>query len=145
MSLWSEIFERLLYYFDTSNAARPSTNIQLVFVRNEILNQILSSPALQPLGKVSYCLYIIHPFVQILQFRSITSNRKYSDFLQGSLIIGDICYAVVFAIFLHLTVEAPTLKLENIFLASLRGGNAKNKDEEKHEMYKSNGEEKGQV
>ncbi|RZF44229.1 hypothetical protein LSTR_LSTR003869 [Laodelphax striatellus] len=25
--------------------------------QSEILNQILSSPALQPLGKVSYCLY----------------------------------------------------------------------------------------
>ncbi|XP_039295004.1 uncharacterized protein LOC120353848 [Nilaparvata lugens] len=118
--------------------------MEIIKYFSELLNQILSSSSLQPLGKVSYCLYVIHPFVQMLQYRSVSSSRKYSDLLQGSLVIGDICYSVVFAIILHLTVEAPTLKLENIFLANLRD-NSKTKEEERLEMFKSNSDEKGQV
>ncbi|RZF38761.1 hypothetical protein LSTR_LSTR011985 [Laodelphax striatellus] len=88
------------------------------------LNRFLSTPVLQVLGKLSYSFFLIHPFVQFLQYRSVSEPRKYSDFLQGSILLGDIFYSLGFATVLHLAVEAPTLKLEKIFFENSKLGGA---------------------
>ncbi|XP_039295369.1 O-acyltransferase like protein [Nilaparvata lugens] len=90
-----------------------------------VLNSFLSSPVMQFLGKISYSFYLIHPFVQMIQIRNVTGSRKYSDLLQGSILLGDIFYSLPFAIILYLAVEAPFLKLEKILhkTSKICGGN----------------------
>ncbi|XP_075234644.1 nose resistant to fluoxetine protein 6-like isoform X2 [Lycorma delicatula] len=85
------------------------------------VNNFLSSYMFHPLSRISYSFYLVHIIGQFLQYRYVYVPRHYSDITQFSLLAGDVVIAVIFAVILHLTVEAPTLNLEKLFTKKQKG------------------------
>lgn len=53
-----------------------------------IVNSILSHPIWQPLGRLNYCMYLVHITVQTINFGTVRTDAYFSDYrLVSSFII----------------------------------------------------------
>ncbi|XP_075234537.1 nose resistant to fluoxetine protein 6-like [Lycorma delicatula] len=79
-----------------------------------MLNSFLSYETFHYLGKLSYCLYLTHPFIQQLQFGYVDTPRKFTNVSQISLTLGDLFYSIIFSLLAHIAVEAPAINIQKI-------------------------------
>lgn len=90
----------------------------IMFCRTEsssLLNKFLSARIFIPLSKLSYCIYLVFPIVQIYQqylpMTFITSSVE--------LLVFDLMIAIFFSIILHVIIEEPFRKLGNLVAIGL--------------------------
>ncbi|KAJ9598095.1 hypothetical protein L9F63_026800, partial [Diploptera punctata] len=75
------------------------------------VNRILSWEILQPLSRLTYCIYIIYfPFL-LVRNSSIKNASDFTDYKQIHRILGTMVYVILLAIPTYLTFEAPVFAL----------------------------------
>ncbi|XP_046663302.1 nose resistant to fluoxetine protein 6-like [Homalodisca vitripennis] len=77
-----------------------------------IIDKILSWKALIPLSRLTYCVYLLHFFVQQLQIYRTRTSVTVDTFDIWYLFFSDVFISYILATFLYLGVEAP---VSNIF------------------------------
>ncbi|EGT37269.1 hypothetical protein CAEBREN_13329 [Caenorhabditis brenneri] len=124
-AVWTD-FEKATYY----NFSRFlwAIAVSWVIVANHMgwggpINNFMSHPIWQPLGKLSYCAYIVHFFL-IAFYTNINDSpmHYYSTFqvwIYYAVPITIIAY--IFAFFWSCLFEVPTLKLEKMLIEALLG------------------------
>ncbi|XP_067000008.2 nose resistant to fluoxetine protein 6-like [Anabrus simplex] len=102
---------------------RPLFSVGIAFImmvcttgNGGFVNKILSYPPLVPLSRLSYCIFLVHPMVQMLHFGGL---RAPADIAYVSLVwlsIGDLVLSTACALILYLTIEQPLEELGRILL-----------------------------
>lgn len=77
-----------------------------------IVNSILSHPAWQPLGRLNYCMYLVHMAVQTINFGTVRTDAYFSDYRLYLNFWSTFGISVLVAIVLSLSFEAPVLVIE---------------------------------
>ncbi|XP_055915469.1 nose resistant to fluoxetine protein 6-like [Eupeodes corollae] len=85
-----------------------------------LINSFLSHPYWQPLGRLSYSLYLVHLTVIKLNFGIIRSEMYFSDYYMMLQFWSAFGVAIFFALALSLAFESPILVLEKFIFG---GGN----------------------
>uniref|UniRef100_A0A182YEG2 Acyltransferase 3 domain-containing protein n=1 Tax=Anopheles stephensi TaxID=30069 RepID=A0A182YEG2_ANOST len=88
---------------------------------NGVLKRILNYPFFEPLGRLAYGAYLIHPFVMRYMFISGRGPVYYSDTLTLSLVFGAIVMSCLLSLALCLLLELPTSALQNQLFGSFTG------------------------
>ncbi|KAF6211749.1 hypothetical protein GE061_012264 [Apolygus lucorum] len=81
---------------------------------------ILSWEVFGPLGKLTFCIYLIHVGVMLVDVASIRNTIYYSDFFEVHSFLGDMVLCVVVAAVFSLLFEAPLMTLEKLVFAPSR-------------------------
>lgn len=82
------------------------------------INSFLSHPYWQPLARLSYSLYLIHPTVMLFMLGSAKSSTFMSDWNFIYMFWGDLGYSLTISIFLVLAFELPVPILEGFIFKS---------------------------
>ncbi|XP_052895879.1 uncharacterized protein LOC128303065 [Anopheles moucheti] len=90
---------------------------------NGVLQRILNYPFFEPLGRLAYGAYLIHPFVMRYMFVSARGPVYYSDILTLSLVLGATVMSCLMSLLFCLLLELPTSALQNILFGSFKGSN----------------------
>ncbi|XP_049293321.1 O-acyltransferase like protein-like [Anopheles funestus] len=90
---------------------------------NGVLQRMLNYPFFEPLGRLTYGAYLIHPFVMRYMFVSTRGPVYYSDTLTLSLVFGATVISYLMSLFLCLLLELPRSALQNQVFGSLKGRN----------------------
>uniref|UniRef100_A0A0A9W997 Nose resistant to fluoxetine protein 6 n=2 Tax=Lygus hesperus TaxID=30085 RepID=A0A0A9W997_LYGHE len=81
------------------------------------VNGILSWEIFGPLGKLTYCIYLIHVGVMLVGVASVRHTIYYSDYFEVHSFLGDMVLCVVVAAAFSLLFEAPLMTLEKLVLS----------------------------
>ncbi|KAG8271370.1 hypothetical protein J6590_064682 [Homalodisca vitripennis] len=76
-----------------------------------LINRFLSWPGFRPLGKLTYCVFLVHVIPINNQVYSIHDPIVYSFIDTVYLFNGDMIISFAMALVCHLTVEAPCSRL----------------------------------
>ncbi|XP_039275927.1 nose resistant to fluoxetine protein 6 [Nilaparvata lugens] len=89
------------------------------------VNAFLSWGAvMQPLGKLTYCIYLVHILILKVQMCAQRTPANFSDITRVTIAFGDVIASMLLAVIFYLLIEAPWCSLERIFLGS-EGENTK--------------------
>ncbi|CAO4381665.1 unnamed protein product [Caenorhabditis nigoni] len=124
-TVWTD-FEKATYY----NFSRFlwSIAVSWVIIANHMgwggpINNFMSHPIWQPLGRLSYCAYIVHffliPFYENLNDSPMHYYSTFQIWIYYAVPITIIAY--VFAFFWSCLFEIPTLKLEKMLIEAIMG------------------------
>ncbi|XP_055545796.1 nose resistant to fluoxetine protein 6-like [Wyeomyia smithii] len=80
------------------------------------VNGILCLPIWQPLGRLSYCLYLLHLPIQTMLTGSLRTVRHFSDLQTVHTFWGDFSLTLIVAVAWTLCFEAPVGKLDGLLL-----------------------------
>ncbi|XP_053681623.1 nose resistant to fluoxetine protein 6-like [Sabethes cyaneus] len=80
------------------------------------VNTILCLPVWQPLGRLSYCLYLVHLPIQTMLTGSLRTVRSFSDLQTIHTFWGDFCYTLIVAVAWTLCFEMPIANLDGLLL-----------------------------
>uniref|UniRef100_A0A182WLD6 Acyltransferase 3 domain-containing protein n=1 Tax=Anopheles minimus TaxID=112268 RepID=A0A182WLD6_9DIPT len=87
---------------------------------NGVLQRIFNYPFFEPLGRLAYGAYLIHPFVMRYMFISTRGPVHYSDTLLLSLVLGATVMSCLLSLLLCLLLELPTSALQNQLFGSFK-------------------------
>ncbi|XP_069112030.1 nose resistant to fluoxetine protein 6-like isoform X2 [Argopecten irradians] len=76
------------------------------------INTFLSWSPFIPLGRLTYCAYLVHPVIIFAYLRSLRENVYATDFVMVYQFIGHLVTAYLAAFVLSLTFESPMMGLE---------------------------------
>uniref|UniRef100_A0A182QFB6 Acyltransferase 3 domain-containing protein n=1 Tax=Anopheles farauti TaxID=69004 RepID=A0A182QFB6_9DIPT len=97
---------------------------------NGVLQRMLNYPFFEPLGRLAYGAYLIHPFVMRYMFVSARGPVYYSDSLTISLVFGATVMSCLMSLFLCMLIELPTSALQNHLFGGFKGRKPTNVDPE---------------
>ncbi|XP_055844708.1 nose resistant to fluoxetine protein 6-like [Episyrphus balteatus] len=83
-----------------------------------LINSILSHPIWQPLGRLNYCMYLVHMAVQTINFGTVRTDAYFSDYRLYLNFWSTFGISVLVAILLSLSFEAPVLAIEKVLFAT---------------------------
>uniref|UniRef100_A0A182I2D8 Acyltransferase 3 domain-containing protein n=1 Tax=Anopheles arabiensis TaxID=7173 RepID=A0A182I2D8_ANOAR len=92
----------------------------LIYGVNGVFKRVLNYPFFEPLGRLSYGAFLVHPFVMLLMFFSARGPVHYSDLLTLSLVFGATVMSCLMALVLCLLIELPTTALQNHLFGSFK-------------------------
>ncbi|XP_061496527.1 O-acyltransferase like protein-like, partial [Anopheles gambiae] len=92
----------------------------LIYGVNGVFKRVLNYPFFEPLGRLSYGAFLVHPFVMRLMFFSARGPVHYSDLLTLSLVFGATVMSCLMALVLCLLIELPTTALQNHLFGSFK-------------------------
>jgi peptidoglycan/LPS O-acetylase OafA/YrhL len=84
------------------------------------LPRVLSHPAFLVLSKLTFCCYVIHPLVIWTYWASQHQLPTFSEITTYSNFAGHMVWAFIAALVLHVTVEVPFAKLNNLLVKLLK-------------------------
>uniref|UniRef100_A0A1Y9IS55 Acyltransferase 3 domain-containing protein n=1 Tax=Anopheles merus TaxID=30066 RepID=A0A1Y9IS55_ANOME len=87
---------------------------------NGVVKRMLNYPFFEPLGRLTYGAFLVHPFVMRFMFASVRAPAHYSDLLTLSLVFGATVMSYLMALVLCLLIELPTTALQNHFFGSFK-------------------------
>uniref|UniRef100_A0A1Y9J069 Acyltransferase 3 domain-containing protein n=1 Tax=Anopheles quadriannulatus TaxID=34691 RepID=A0A1Y9J069_ANOQN len=87
---------------------------------NGVVKRMLNYPFFEPLGRLTYGAYLVHPFVMRYMFVSVRAPVHYSDLLALSLVFGATVISYLLALVLCLLFELPTTALQNHLFGSFK-------------------------
>ncbi|XP_040153938.1 O-acyltransferase like protein-like [Anopheles arabiensis] len=87
---------------------------------NGVVKRMLNYPFFEPLGRLAYGAYLVHPFVMRYMFVSVRGPVHYSDLLTLSLVFGATVMSCLMALVLCLLIELPTTALQNHIFGSFK-------------------------
>lgn len=93
-----------------------------------IVNSILSHPFWQPLGRLNYCMYLVHMAVQSINFGTVRTDSYFSDYRLYLNFWSTFGISVLVAIVLSLSFEAPVLVIEKVIFPQERQEEAENRN-----------------
>lgn len=85
-----------------------------------ILNKILSIKLFVLLSKASFIIYLSHMLVVRLYYGSQVSLLEVSPLSLGCVFVGNIFFSIVFGVFLCITFEGPSMKLQRLVATKIR-------------------------
>uniref|UniRef100_A0A182N9Y4 Acyltransferase 3 domain-containing protein n=1 Tax=Anopheles dirus TaxID=7168 RepID=A0A182N9Y4_9DIPT len=85
-----------------------------------VLQRVLNYPFFEPMGRLAYGAYLIHPFVMRYMFVSTRGPVYYSDTLTISLVLGATAMSCLVSLLLCLLIELPTSALQNHLFAGFK-------------------------
>lgn len=77
-----------------------------------LVNSILSHPLWQPLGRLNYCMYLVHMAVQTINFGTARTDSYFSDYRLDLTFWSTFGISFLAAVVLSLSFEAPVLVIE---------------------------------
>ncbi|KAH8396111.1 hypothetical protein KR222_003465, partial [Zaprionus bogoriensis] len=108
------------FYVALTRIAWPLALVWVVFAckygYGGLANSFLSSPLWQPLSKLSYCVYIWHVFIQNVHGGNERTSTYFSDYQVMLRFWADFGFAVLFAYFMYILIEAPSGGLQLLLL-----------------------------
>ncbi|KAK3607208.1 hypothetical protein CHS0354_031705 [Potamilus streckersoni] len=78
------------------------------------INTLLSWNAYVPLGRLTYCAYLIHPIVMYLYYYSLRTTIVFNDLNISYLFVSHLVFAYAAAFILSLVFESPMMGLEKV-------------------------------
>ncbi|KAL3870249.1 hypothetical protein ACJMK2_038326 [Sinanodonta woodiana] len=78
------------------------------------INTLLSWNVFVPLGRLTYCAYLIHPVVMYLYYGSLRNTIIFNDLNISYLFVGHLVFAYAAAFILSLAFESPMMGLEKV-------------------------------
>ncbi|BET00700.1 transferase activity, transferring acyl groups other than amino-acyl groups [Nesidiocoris tenuis] len=81
------------------------------------VNRFLSWNIFGPLGRLTYCIYLVHVGVMLVGVGSTRNSIYYSDFFQAHSFLGDMVLCVAVAAAFSLLMESPLMILEKLVFA----------------------------
>ncbi|XP_058814438.1 nose resistant to fluoxetine protein 6-like [Topomyia yanbarensis] len=84
------------------------------------INKILCLSIWQPLGKLSYCMYLLHLPIQLMITSSMRTVRHFSDLHTIHTFWGDIAFTILVSLIWTLCFEAPFGNLDRLLLRSYK-------------------------
>uniref|UniRef100_A0A1Y9IRE9 Acyltransferase 3 domain-containing protein n=1 Tax=Anopheles merus TaxID=30066 RepID=A0A1Y9IRE9_ANOME len=87
---------------------------------NGVVKRMLNYPFFEPLGRLTYGVFLVHPFVMRFIFASVRAPAHYSDLLTLSLVFGATVMSLLMALVLCLLIELPTTALQNHLFGSFK-------------------------
>ncbi|XP_055914238.1 nose resistant to fluoxetine protein 6-like [Eupeodes corollae] len=82
------------------------------------VNSILSHPCWQPLGRLTYCLYLVHVAVLTFNFGISRTDVFFSDYTLMLVFWSNFGISLMVSIVLSLSFEAPVLVIEKVIFRS---------------------------
>ncbi|XP_055913781.1 nose resistant to fluoxetine protein 6-like [Eupeodes corollae] len=82
-----------------------------------IVNSILSHPIWQPLGRLNYCMYLVHITVQTINFGTVRTDAYFSDYRLYLTFWSTFGISVLVSTVLSLSFEAPVLVIEKVLFS----------------------------
>ncbi|KAK3084394.1 hypothetical protein FSP39_012849 [Pinctada imbricata] len=79
-----------------------------------LINDILSWKAWAPLGRLTYCAYIVHPAVLFYFLFNLKSTIHYDDNIGAFRFVGNMVMSYMVAYVYSMLIEAPMLGLERL-------------------------------
>lgn len=90
------------------------------------INWLLSLPQWQPIGRLSYSIYIVHMPIQLMLSTSARTTSYFSDVNAIHAFWGDFGITLTVAVFWTMAFESPVLTLEKILLGSRKPNSKSN-------------------
>ena len=81
---------------------------------------ILSWNVWEPLGRLNYCAYLIHPILIQIYLFNLHNSLHYTDFVMVYIYFGNVVFTYLVAYLISTTVEVPLLGLEKLILGDRR-------------------------
>ncbi|KAK3913371.1 Nose resistant to fluoxetine protein 6 [Frankliniella fusca] len=81
------------------------------------INQLLSFRALQPLSRLTYCAYLLHPMIQVLTSYQMDGPLHLHNALVLTLYFGNVVASFLLAFLVSLAFEAPIVRLLKIVIS----------------------------
>ncbi|KAL3870229.1 hypothetical protein ACJMK2_038306 [Sinanodonta woodiana] len=78
------------------------------------INTLLSWNVYIPLGRLTYCAYLIHPIVMIVYYGSLRNTIIFNDLNISYLFVSHLVFAYAAAFILSLAFESPMMGLEKV-------------------------------
>uniref|UniRef100_A0A6E8VSC0 Acyl_transf_3 domain-containing protein n=1 Tax=Anopheles coluzzii TaxID=1518534 RepID=A0A6E8VSC0_ANOCL len=97
---------------------------------NGVVKRMLNYPFFEPLGRLTYGAFLVHPFVMRFMFASVRTPVHYSDLLTLSLVFGATVMSYLMALVLCLLIELPTSALQNHIFGSFKDQKSNRVDRE---------------
>ena len=92
----------------------------IFFTLPGIINSILSWKAFWPLGRVTYCVYLVHMNVFVLYRSQLRQILYYNTFTHILFMFGMILCVFLLAFFVSVTIEASFMNLEKLIFSPLQ-------------------------
>ncbi|XP_055608118.1 nose resistant to fluoxetine protein 6-like [Uranotaenia lowii] len=89
------------------------------------IDTFLSLSIWQPLGRLSYCIYLLHMSVQTMQQASVRNGSYFGDIRAVHNFWGDFGYTVTLAVVWSLAFESPVMILEKLLFGKALANNKK--------------------
>nr|XP_014286082.2 nose resistant to fluoxetine protein 6 [Halyomorpha halys] len=83
------------------------------------INSLLSCRLLQPLSRLTYCAYLIHPVVMVMTSFQMEGPLHLHNLLVFILYFGNIVASFLISFFLSLMLEAPVVRLLKVLLTPM--------------------------
>ncbi|XP_033763774.1 nose resistant to fluoxetine protein 6-like [Pecten maximus] len=87
------------------------------------VNTLLSWSPFVPLGRLTYCAYLVHPIVMTIYYRTLRQTVYATDFVIIYLFMGHLVISYLVAFLTSLAFESPMMGLEKTLLGKLRKKN----------------------
>ena len=84
------------------------------------VNVILSWKVWAPLGRLTYCAYLVHPILLQYYLLNLHSSFHYTDTIMVYYYVANVVITYMIAFLVSMVVEAPLLGLEKLILGALR-------------------------
>ncbi|XP_053674398.1 nose resistant to fluoxetine protein 6-like [Anopheles nili] len=94
--------------------------IGCIYGVNATLLRILNYPFFEPLGRLAYGAYLVHPFVMRFMYASARGPVYYNDLTTITLVAGATVISCLAALLLCLLLELPTSALQNQLFGDLK-------------------------
>lgn len=111
------IFEQILY----NTFSRPVWAALIGWVilscelgQGGLADAILSFRGFQPLSRLAYCTYLIHPIILIIVYNGMKSKMAFSQFTVSMFGLGFVVASFSAAYVISICFEAPAIKLEKL-------------------------------
>ncbi|KAL3870228.1 hypothetical protein ACJMK2_038305 [Sinanodonta woodiana] len=78
------------------------------------INTLLSWNVYIPLGRLTYCAYLIHPIVMFVYYGSLRNTISFNDLEISYLFVSHLVFAYAAAFILSLAFESPMMGLEKV-------------------------------
>lgn len=114
-----------LYYGLYDALSRITWSIALCYIifacvhnSNSLVNRFLSHPSWQPISRLSFSIYLIHPLVLVTSMASLKTSPYFNEILFLRDFIGNCVISVILAAFASLAFESPIVNIEKLIFRS---------------------------
>ncbi|XP_063992297.1 nose resistant to fluoxetine protein 6-like [Diachasmimorpha longicaudata] len=90
-----------------------------------IIAKFLSLPVFMPLGRISYCIYLVHFITQYMRISAVRIPVYFSNLTMLYLFLSDFVLCIVGGFILSLLFESPFMALEKMLLGRKRRNQVK--------------------
>lgn len=113
-----------IYYGLYDSLSRITWSIALCYIifscvhnPNGLVNQFLSHPSWQPISRLGFAIYLVHPLV-LLTMASLKTPLHFNEMSFLRDFIGNCVISIIVATFASLAFESPIVNIEKLILRS---------------------------